>query len=749
MNRALLSLALLFLLTACGEKKAMTPAVVTIAGITSSLSTTSNFLVSAFNLKSGEMYRVVANSASVEMILPNGYWRFSAYHWSTGSNLDGDFRCAQAEVELDGNENKIGLLLTMANCASDHTTSDFLDSGELQELALVSCGQPAFPTPGIDCQASAGLTSSYRLVLPEVILSPASNPKFGSASIGSECIEIATAGAPQLSGKRFPSGTDNSPFPFVVEAYPFSSCTGTPIKVNFEQGLRTASNTNKFIYDYTSPDTSWVYLRHAVSANFVAVAPSFNIPAEANYPMDLSKFVTGGVGAVVFTHNGAGSISGNSYTHDGTAQSLSVTATDDAGNTAVFGLNTVVATTEKDFNDRTAANWSLARTASSAATMTTSSNQSSASANTARFLYDNSDGSFGFVSEGSRINKLLQSNTITNASWTKSFSTANINGSVFFTSNASYDVQDTDGSNLGYATQTVSGLSTGLDHTLSIYVKRNNGFAGFYFGSTSSDCIGLVVNTSNGAATEMQAGSICNLTGQTYSVEAVNTNWWRVVMTRSVSNAVQSVRIYPAWNSSLTSTATTNATGIVTVDGIQFEQGSNASSQIITTNTSLSRDGDKITNTVLGAAIKKEQGTLLLKWKTRTEPSLGYIFQAFNTTNPSESQFRIIKNSNDVLSVDFIHGGGVVRSITSAGLIGNGTNTLILSYDTAEILLKRGGAGTVYTADRSGTALGGNFTDTSLGTQTGGTTNATNQLTKKLVHWDAHFPEEVLTQILP
>jgi hypothetical protein len=100
MKTVLLSLAMLILFTACGEKKAMTPAVVTIAGITSALSTTSNFLISVYNPKSGEMRRVVANSSSFELVLPNGYWIFSAYHWEDGVDLAGTFRCAQSRPLL-------------------------------------------------------------------------------------------------------------------------------------------------------------------------------------------------------------------------------------------------------------------------------------------------------------------------------------------------------------------------------------------------------------------------------------------------------------------------------------------------------------------------------------------------------------------------------------------------------------------------------------------------------------------------
>lgn len=746
MKTWILILTLSLFAASCGEKTAVTKAKVTVAGIISALSTHSNFLISMFNPKTGELRRVVMTSDSLDIALSNGSWIFAAYHWEVGAELEGTFRCAKTQANLEGGDLALKLVLSQAECLN-HSSATFIDNNlNLQEIVPIFCDD-SLPAGG-DCDGIEGVTQSYRLVLPEITSSQVTAPAFSKTKITSDCITV-NAGMPSPSAKFFPSGTSETPFPFAIYAYPLPGCAGTAKPFIFAQGLQTPDTTDNLIYDYTAsnPDTTRIYLRHPLVTTLAAVNSNFLIPAEASYPMDLSKFVTGVTGTVNFSVTGSGTLSGNIYTHNGTPEAISVTASDDSGASVNFTMNALAAVAFQDFNTRTSFGWTSTRASTSGKTMNNSSFQQQATPNTARFIYDNSDGTYGLVSEGPRTNFVRESGLVYSSPWVNS-GTGTSNGSFVYTSPVASDLTDNNGGMSTYTSQSMSGLSL-TPHTLSLYVKKAPGFAGIYLGSTTTNCMGLVMDTNTGSAINMQDGSVCTQVGHTYVVEAVNATWWRVSMTRTLSSTTPSVRIYPAWSGSLNSVTNISAMGTITVDGVQLEEGSSSSSNISTVSTALNRDGDKLTNPTFGTNINNVEGTILIKWRTKPEASLGYIFQTYNVSNPSESQLRIRKNANDQLAVDFLHDGGDVRSIAGAGVIGDATNTAILSYSANEILLKRGGNATIYTADRSGTTTTQTYNGTSLGSDRGTENFTTQQLTKKIVHWNAHFPAEVLNQMLP
>ena len=254
-------LVLALLITACGEKPVTGKAQVTVAGVNAALATDSNFLISALNEKTGELVRLVMTSDTLEISLPNGSWIFSAYHWDAGADLNGSLRCAQDRANLEGVDVNINLVLTRDEC-KNHSKDAYTDevTGNSQKLALVFCDTNF--TAGLDCQINYALVSSYKIVLSDIELSHVDQPIFGKTRITSECIVVATQGDIIDSAKVIPSGTNDAPFPFEIEAYSDASCGTSLQSFQLPQGLLTPTSGANEAYDYSIPteDKTWLYL---------------------------------------------------------------------------------------------------------------------------------------------------------------------------------------------------------------------------------------------------------------------------------------------------------------------------------------------------------------------------------------------------------------------------------------------------------------------------------------------------------
>lgn len=739
----ILILCVSFFAASCGQKAGVTPLKVTIAGINAPLATTSNFMITMLNEKSGDLRRVIVNSSAMEISLPNGPWIFNAYHWQTGADLNGTFRCAQARQELTGEDVSVALTLTTLEC-DNHSEAPFFDgSGFIQEVGLLFC--TGFPAAGTNCNGNPGVAQSYKIVMTEILYSTVSNPSFGDTGFGSECININEDGDIYLSGKFLPAGNALAPFPFTVLAYPNTGCSGTVQRFNLAQGLRTPDTSVNRIHDNVSvAHKSWVYLLNNSTSGLAALEASFSIPAESFYPMNLNHFVTGAVGTVTFTEDGAGSVDGAGvYTHDGSTQIITVTATDDAGGSATFSMDTKAASSINDFNTLSAGSWASARALSGNTLMSNSSTLSAASPSQPRFYYDNVDGNFGFLSEGPRTNHFNYSSTMTGWINDESPQTSTTNPIIGGTS---IRLVDTNSGASGYSYVTPTGLTASLPYTFSVFVQKSSGIVGFYVGANTSDCSSIAVNIANGTS---MATALCNNTVMESGVDNFNATWWRVWMKVVPSSSIPSVRIYPAWNTVLAPTSSIGATGNVVISGLQFEQGVRPTSLVTAFNGTQLSEADQLTNPTAGSGMFANQGTMLLKWRSRSTPGDTVLLNAYSTAAPSSSQVRLVKKANDQLSLEIDHAAGGRIALTTTETIGEANTAAIFSYDSDNIHLKKQGSATVYSTSRSAATAGPDFDNVSLGSALGGATEASNQLTKKFIHWDAKFPPAVLKQIVP
>lgn len=131
--------------------------------------------------------------------------------------------------------------------------------------------------------------------------------------------------------------------------------------------------------------------------------------------------------------------------------------------------------------------------------------------------------------------------------------------------------------------------ASGVAVTISAYLLKPLSFNGEYvcFGDNNNGANFLVFNPFTGVASSVGANIV------SYAIRNVGT-WWRVEVTYTSTNTTGTVQFYPAFNTDGTANEMTAiGTGYAhTIDGIQCEQGSFASSLIITTASAVTRAQD-------------------------------------------------------------------------------------------------------------------------------------------------------------
>ena len=235
----------------------------------------------------------------------------------------------------------------------------------------------------------------------------------------------------------------------------------------------------------------------------------------------------------------------------------------------------------------------------------------------------------GYLAEGARTNRVLQSNTFL-TTWTDNSAAPTLNLTGPDGATSGWTLTD----NSALAAESISQGSitlTAASYTASVYVKKTSGAQTSYpvlqvedVGATK---IALcTIDTTNGVATVWSAYTGYTVQASTATCESHNANWWRVSLTfTATATANWAISLFPAGTAVLN-----QATGILDVTdtgaagfaNAQIELGAFASTYIVTTTAVATRNAD-VLNYVRAGNVDDAQGTVYLEYSTSGATPVG------------------------------------------------------------------------------------------------------------------------------
>ena len=228
-----------------------------------------------------------------------------------------------------------------------------------------------------------------------------------------------------------------------------------------------------------------------------------------------------------------------------------------------------------------------------------------AAVNTPRVEYDASGNPLGLLVEESRTNLLTKSSDMTHSDWTQ-YASVGVTGGQADPAGGTDAVTLTDNAaTAGYLFQSTATGTAGATYTASIYVKKTASAASEFLlrvkgaGEPNYSC---KVDTLNGV-----------VSGATAKIEEVNSDWWRVSVSTTLSgNVAVNMSIFPAHADGYNTGFDGTAQGSHIVYGPQIEQGDAATSYIPTDTTTETRAADDITMATSSFGVDKVYGTALV-----------------------------------------------------------------------------------------------------------------------------------------
>jgi len=227
----------------------------------------------------------------------------------------------------------------------------------------------------------------------------------------------------------------------------------------------------------------------------------------------------------------------------------------------------------------------------------------------------------GLLIEEQRSNLTTWSEDFTQASWSKTNTTATANQTVAPDGNTTADlIAETTANTQHYLSGSgTSSVTSGTTYTTSVFLKKGTG-------STAPDWIIIAFLASGfgskGAAFNVSTGAVGTTVGSpTVSVKQYPNGWWRVSLSAAATASVSTTGIYIAFSNNANVFSTPTYVGQTTSDifvwGAQFEAGFFASSYIPTVGTApLVRSADvcSITGAAFSGFYNATEGTIVLKY---------------------------------------------------------------------------------------------------------------------------------------
>jgi hypothetical protein len=226
----------------------------------------------------------------------------------------------------------------------------------------------------------------------------------------------------------------------------------------------------------------------------------------------------------------------------------------------------------------------------------------------------------GLLIEEQRSNLSTWSEDLTQASWSKTNTTATSNQTVAPDGNTTADlIAETTANTQHYLSGSgTNSVTSGTTYTTSVFLKKGTG-------STAPDWIIIAFLASGfgskGAAFNVSTGAVGTTVGSpTVSVKQYPNGWWRVSLSAAATASVSTTGIYIAFSNNSNTFSTPTYVGQTTSDifiwGAQFEAGAFASSYIPTVGTApvvRSTDVCSITGAAFTGFWNATEGTIALK----------------------------------------------------------------------------------------------------------------------------------------
>lgn len=264
-------------------------------------------------------------------------------------------------------------------------------------------------------------------------------------------------------------------------------------------------------------------------------------------------------------------------------------------------------------------------------------------ANEVRFDYTNGSCPSILV-EPQRTNLLLRSEEFNVAPWVPQRSTISTNTTISPTGNLTADTFNL--SNVGqniYSLSQTGITSSSLTNTFSIYVKYTNRR---YIQLTWFS----VFSTTDFANFDLITGTI---TGGTYLDAKINNSYdgfFRISITSTGLSTNTTPYIWPIDTFNAPRASTSNGIGSYILFGAQLEAGSNATSYIPTTTSSVTRNADVISKSGISSLIGQTEGTFYSEIQFFEG---GARFNGIELFGNSVNRIYISKDTNDLITVGF------------------------------------------------------------------------------------------------
>lgn len=290
---------LLFLLTACGGKKAQTSFSLNAGALFSGSTPAGGAVIvgkSGANKFSAGL--TAAQVATFSIDLPQGDWQFYAVAWlddSAEGPMSGKARCGISQAQVQGNNVSIDLTLTNETCAletfgpaSTRDTVSYAGETTFKKVYLNSCNNP-IGYPGL-CDSSSieaipGESVSLKFVLP-------GHSNFGVTppSLGSSCINPVTHDQGLFyTNVRLPLANNLGPIPVVLQGYEKLNCVDPDATYSFSGDIPGLNAVDRSI---TANATTSYTLTFA--DNYIGKTGSPFIDAQNNGKIKLPVITCGG-----------------------------------------------------------------------------------------------------------------------------------------------------------------------------------------------------------------------------------------------------------------------------------------------------------------------------------------------------------------------------------------------------------------------------------------------------------------------
>jgi len=630
---------------------------------------------------SDEKLAVNVNSNS-EIVLSNGTWNFYGLTWNGAQGLSGNLSCAFASKTFQGGAASIDLYSSQTACNdSAFSSSNYLFNNQPYSLSILSCHDLTSILSGSNTCSSgnSGISGSYIISLLDYRGFGFSGVNLLGGSVDSACIAATTAplGGETNTGLLIPSGGTVFPMITRIRAFEGSSCSGTYEDFIFSSGLGQGLSAKAKTFNF-SVSTMKVFLNH-FPAGMTSVSWSKDkLVTDSDSTINVSGFVSGGKTPYTFSfYSGVGSISATGSYTGGSAGTATITVTDDIGQVAYLPIENVSPTTY-DFTTSLPSPWTITRNSPSYGANGIGVLTYYSTANTPRFEGKPDSTPLGLLIEKGTSSNLLSGALNFSTGWSTVSAVATSSSSPTdpkgLTSAYSIHDDNTNGGNAGQISTSPYLAKSNTTSVFSVFAKAgSSSIVSLYVSVPGSSCSAGVFDLINGTST---TSGYCGGSADNFGMIPYTNGWYRLwVRHVDPSGSTWEARIFPAYNTTLTSSADITASGTAYFYGPEFEQGPALTSYL----PGSTREPDVVAKSVNDVA--QFEGTVYTEWfnQTTTTNQLGSIFIAGGLV---ANNHHILRDAANKIIFSINNTGTPIAQVTTPNAISvMGINKAAYAYD--------------------------------------------------------------------